>query len=150
MPSLIAKVTSHVGQISARSRRSICRGTPKFRGMVSLRNFRFFLRTIVVKLRFRPRSPCKVSAAPRLHLVVCGFHCQRPSASVYRQLFSSPHPAGHPPTSIYGSCTIGLSQGVGYPRAAVLVQRSVTHVRYHGGAEQEYQECQHNQIPPIP
>ena len=37
MPNLIAKVTSHVGQNGAGSCRLVCRGTPKFRAMVSLR-----------------------------------------------------------------------------------------------------------------
>ena len=31
----------------------------------------------------------------------------------------------------------GLSRRAGYPRSAVLVHRSVTHVRHHRGAEQE-------------
>src|SRR5215212_1074557 len=34
MPSLIANVTTHVGQTGACSCLSICRGTPKFRAMV--------------------------------------------------------------------------------------------------------------------
>ena len=60
-PSLIAKVTSHVDQTGARSCRSVCRGTPKFRAMVSLRKLQIFLRSIVVKLRFRPRFPCNLT-----------------------------------------------------------------------------------------
>jgi hypothetical protein len=43
-----------------------------------------------------------------------------------------------------------LSQCVGNPRAPVLSKRRVTHVRYHCRAEQKYDECQHNQVPPIP
>jgi len=43
-----------------------------------------------------------------------------------------------------------LPQCVGNPRAPVLSKRPVTHVRYHRRAEQKYEECQHNQVPPIP
>jgi hypothetical protein len=65
-------------------------------------------------------------------------------------VLSSPHPS-RPHTNLHlGLYTIGLSQGVGYPRTAVLAHRSVTHVRYHCRAEQEYQECQQNQVPPTP
>ena len=63
MPNLIAKVISHVGQTGARSCRSVCRGTPKFRAMVSLRNFRGFLRSIMVKLRSRPSFHVQFNAA---------------------------------------------------------------------------------------
>src|SRR5258706_14003536 len=43
-----------------------------------------------------------------------------------------------------------LPQCVGTPRAPVLSKRPVNHVRYHRRAEQKYEECQHNQVPPIP
>jgi hypothetical protein len=37
---------------------------------------------------------------------------------------------------------------VGYPRAAMVAHRSVTHVRHYRGAEQERRQCQCNQVPP--
>src|SRR5438105_14231539 len=63
MPSLIAKVTSHAGQTGVRSCRSICRGTPKFRPMVFLRNFRFFA-VHSGEIAFSASFPCNLISAP--------------------------------------------------------------------------------------
>jgi hypothetical protein len=141
MPSLIAKVTSHVGQTGARSCRSICRGTPKFRAMVSLRNSDF-LRSIVVKLRFRPRSLCNLiwRWTCVLRFVVPLSAAERPPCRAWLQPFSLHltsrlHTILHP-RRVYERA---IAKARGSPQAAVLVQRFVTHVRYHCSAEWEYQ-----------
>jgi hypothetical protein len=42
MTLIIAKTTTHIGQTGVGSRRSICRGSPKFRAMILFRNFGIF------------------------------------------------------------------------------------------------------------